>query len=73
MQACADSTQLPIAAYFDEALYQAEQAQIFAAGPHYLGHELMVSEEGDFHVLDQVCGGFAVPDTDKDRGRKAVT
>ena len=50
------ATQLPIAAYFDESLYQAEQARLFASGPRYLGHELMVPELGDFHVLDTSLG-----------------
>ncbi|MBS1154849.1 MAG: Rieske (2Fe-2S) protein [Proteobacteria bacterium] len=50
------TTQLPVLAYFDEALFQAEMAHLFAQGPHYLGHELMVPEQGDFHVLEMSNG-----------------
>jgi phenylpropionate dioxygenase-like ring-hydroxylating dioxygenase large terminal subunit len=49
--------QLPVSAYFDEALYRREQELLFARGPHYVGHELMVPEPGDFHVLPQEKSG----------------
>ncbi|MCX7207016.1 MAG: aromatic ring-hydroxylating dioxygenase subunit alpha [Proteobacteria bacterium] len=45
-------SQLPVNAYFDEQLYQIEQARLFAQGPRYIGHELMVPEVGDYHVLE---------------------
>ena len=48
--ACA-STQLPVDAYFDAALLAREMAQLFQAGPRYLGHELMVPAVGDFATL----------------------
>ena len=45
------SSQLPVSAYFDEALYALEMQAFFAQGPRYVGHELMTPEEGDFQVL----------------------
>lgn len=44
-------TQLPVSAYFDEALYQTEIERLFKQGPGYVGHELMVPEVGDYHTL----------------------
>ncbi|CBJ37358.1 putative Choline monooxygenase, Rieske (2Fe-2S) domain [Ralstonia solanacearum CMR15] len=44
-------TQLPVSAYFDEALYQTEIERLFKHGPSYVGHELMVPEVGDYHTL----------------------
>ena len=45
------STQLPVTAYFDEALFQREREVLFRQGPGYVGHQLMVPEAGDFHTL----------------------
>ena len=50
-------TQLPVSAYFDEALYQREIETLFRNGPRYVGHELMVPEAGDYHVLEGERGG----------------
>jgi phenylpropionate dioxygenase-like ring-hydroxylating dioxygenase large terminal subunit len=49
--------QLPVSAYFDQELYKKEQQLLFAQGPKYVGHELMVPEPGDFHVLMQEHNG----------------
>lgn len=43
--------QLPVTAYFDEALYQRELELLFKPGPGYVGHELMVPEVGDYCTL----------------------
>jgi hypothetical protein len=43
--------QLPVHAYFDPALFEAEMRLLFAQGPGYVGHELMVPEAGDYQVL----------------------
>ncbi len=43
--------QLPVSAYFDEALFQREVDTLFRKGPCYIGHELMVPEQGDFFTL----------------------
>ena len=43
--------QLPVHAYFDESLYRREQERLFARGPGYVGHELMVPEMGDYYAL----------------------
>jgi phenylpropionate dioxygenase-like ring-hydroxylating dioxygenase large terminal subunit len=47
------SSQLPVSAYFDEALYAREMQTLFAAGPRYAGHRLSVPEPGDFFALPQ--------------------
>ncbi|MBN9425983.1 MAG: aromatic ring-hydroxylating dioxygenase subunit alpha [Burkholderiales bacterium] len=44
-------TQLPVSAYFDEALFKREIDTLFKQGPGYVGHELMVPEVGDYHAL----------------------
>jgi choline monooxygenase len=53
-------TQLPVTAYFDEALYQQELDRIFQPGPRYLGHALSVPEIGDHHALAQEHEGRAL-------------
>ncbi len=50
------SSQLPISAYFDDGLFRWEQEKLFALGPRYLGHELMVPQQGDYHVLEMSDG-----------------
>jgi phenylpropionate dioxygenase-like ring-hydroxylating dioxygenase large terminal subunit len=45
--------QLPVSAYFDDALYAREMDRLFARAPRYVGHRLMVPEVGDFHTLSQ--------------------
>ena len=44
-------TQLPVSAYFDDALYRREIDTLFRQGPGYVGHELMTPETGDFYAL----------------------
>lgn len=43
--------QLPVHVYFDDALLQREKLHLFQQGIHYVGHELMVPEVGDFATL----------------------
>ncbi|MDR3411812.1 MAG: aromatic ring-hydroxylating dioxygenase subunit alpha [Formivibrio sp.] len=50
------TSQLPISAYFDEVLYRAELDCLFNKGPRYLGHEQMVPNAGDYHVLEKSDG-----------------
>ncbi|HYF60365.1 MAG TPA: aromatic ring-hydroxylating dioxygenase subunit alpha [Burkholderiaceae bacterium] len=45
------AAQLPVSAYFDEALYRREIEALFRNGPGYVGHELMVPNVGDYHAL----------------------
>jgi choline monooxygenase len=45
------SAQLPVSAYFDEALHAREVDLLFRQSPRYVGHALMVPEVGDFHTL----------------------
>jgi len=44
---------LGVSRYFDEALFARELDIIFARGPRYLGHSLMVPELGDYYALAQ--------------------
>jgi len=53
-------SQLPVHSYFDEKLYQREQALIFNRFPRYLGHEASVPEIGDFQSLSQERDGRAL-------------
>jgi choline monooxygenase len=46
------ASQLPIAWYFDPEIFAREQAMIFAAGPQYVGHDLMVPKDGDYITLE---------------------
>jgi len=45
--------QLPVSAYFDDALYQREQATLFQRGPRYVGHASSVPNVGDYYALAQ--------------------
>ncbi len=45
------NAQLPVHWYFDEKIAELEQRLLFKAGPGYVGHELMVPEQGDHHTL----------------------
>jgi choline monooxygenase len=45
------AAQLPVSAYFDEALYRREIETLFRKGPGYIGHELMVPNPGDYYAL----------------------
>ena len=47
-----DSSQLPVAWYFDPDIYELEKRVFFERGPGYVGHELMVPNAGDYHVLE---------------------
>lgn len=49
--------QLPVSAYFDEAVFRQEMELLYARGPHYVGHELLVPNPGDFHTLVQEQNG----------------
>jgi choline monooxygenase len=54
------ASQLPVSSYFDEALFSREMELIFQPGPRYVGHQLAVAEEGDFHALPQEGEGRAL-------------
>ncbi len=41
---------LPLAWYFDPEILEIEQRELFAAGPHYAGHQCMVPRDGDYAV-----------------------
>jgi len=58
--AAAAMPQLPVRAYFDPDVYAAEVRALFTHGPGYAGHELMVPETGDYHVLDGRGDGQAL-------------
>ena len=46
------ATQLPVSWYCDPKVFEAEQRLLLARAPGYVGHELMVPNPGDFHVLE---------------------
>ncbi|MGJ7495336.1 aromatic ring-hydroxylating oxygenase subunit alpha [Variovorax sp. RT4R15] len=50
-------TQLPVSAYFDEALLAREQELIFNKSARYVGHEKAVPHVGDWRRLAQEGGG----------------
>jgi len=45
------AAQLPVSAYFDQALYEREIELLFRKGPGYIGHALMVPNTGDYFAL----------------------
>ena len=46
-------SQLPVHAYHDQQIFDAEMRSLFGRGaaPDYIGHELMVPNPGDFHTI----------------------
>ncbi len=50
-------TPLPTAWYCDPAVLELERRMLFANGPGYVGHELMVPAVGDYHVPAGTGGG----------------
>lgn len=54
------ASQLPVASYFDEALFQREMETLFRTGPRYVGHSLSVPQVGDYHALAQEGQGRAL-------------
>ncbi len=46
------ASQLPVAMYFDEKVFELEKRLIFDAGAGYVGHELMVPEVGNYRSLE---------------------
>ncbi len=45
------NSQLPMAWYFDPAIFAREQERLFTAGANYVGHQLMVPGVGDYQTL----------------------
>jgi phenylpropionate dioxygenase-like ring-hydroxylating dioxygenase large terminal subunit len=45
------ASQLGVATYFDEPLFQREMRTLFDQGPRYVGHALSVPTDGDYAVL----------------------
>ena len=64
--------QLPVRAYFDPDVYAAEVRALFAQGPGYVGHVLMVPEAGDYHVLDGRGDGQVLVRADEGRDGVAL-
>jgi phenylpropionate dioxygenase-like ring-hydroxylating dioxygenase large terminal subunit len=59
------SAQLPVSAYFDQALYEREIETLFKSGPRYVGHELMVPNPGDYQTLIHEANGRVLVRTDQ--------
>ena len=45
------TSQLPVSSYCDPGVLAVEQDLLFARGPGYVGHELMVPNPGDYQTL----------------------
>ncbi len=45
------SSQLPVAWYTDQDFYSLEQKILFPKAPKYIGHEIMVPNQGDYYAL----------------------
>lgn len=54
------TAQLPVSWYTDPAIYELEQQHLFTSSPLYLGHELMVPNQGDFRTVDWMHGAKAL-------------
>jgi choline monooxygenase len=52
-----NATQLPVSWFFDPKIAELEQKLFFDGGPGYVGHELMVPNMGDYHVLEWMHNG----------------
>ncbi|MFK7965786.1 MAG: aromatic ring-hydroxylating dioxygenase subunit alpha [Burkholderiaceae bacterium] len=50
-------SQLPPNAYFDPSLLEQELTRLFDPGPHYVGHELMIPELGDYATVKAEADG----------------
>jgi phenylpropionate dioxygenase-like ring-hydroxylating dioxygenase large terminal subunit len=46
-----NASQLPVSWYLDPQIFDLEQKLLFATGPGYVGHELMVPNAGDYQTL----------------------
>lgn len=57
--------QLPVSAYFDDALYQRELQTLFQRGPRYVGHASSVPNVGDYYALPQENEGRMLVRTDR--------
>lgn len=55
-----NTSQLPVSWYFDPRVLDLERELLFANGPGYVGHELMVPNEGDYHALAWMDNGKAL-------------
>ncbi len=53
-------SQLSVSSYFDTAQFERERALILDPAPRYVGHELSVPAQGDYHALPQEGGGRAL-------------
>jgi len=51
------NSQLPVTAYFDEALFKREIDTLFKAGPRYIGSTSMVPNTGDYFALPSEAEG----------------
>ena len=49
-------SQPPLSWHFDPNILEVEQRVLFSHGPGYVGHELLVPNPGDYHVLDWMDG-----------------
>jgi choline monooxygenase len=60
LESSSRTTQLPVSAYTDQALFEREQERIIRPGPRYVGHQLAVPERGDHFTLRHEGEGRAL-------------
>jgi choline monooxygenase len=53
-------SQLPVHAYHEQRVFEAEMRTLFAHGPGYVGHELMVPNPGDYHAIGWMNDALAL-------------
>lgn len=51
------ASQLPVSWYFDDRIFELEKKLIFESDAGYVGHELMVPTENDYHSQSGCDGG----------------
>ena len=53
-------SQLPVTWYHDQAQFDYEQRLLFNHAPGYVGHELMVPKQGDYHTIGWMNDALAL-------------
>ena len=53
-------SQLPVSWYHDQAQFDLELRSVYNNAPGYVGHELMVPRQGDFHAIGWMNEGLAL-------------
>ncbi|MCB1985713.1 MAG: aromatic ring-hydroxylating dioxygenase subunit alpha [Burkholderiales bacterium] len=57
-QLAKSSIQLPVDWYFNSSILEIEKKLLFENGPGYIGHEIMLPEIGNYHVLEWMNNAY---------------